>query len=363
MNTTGARAGLTPQIWDDKFFAEYVRQNRFARYMGEDEAAMIQVKEDLTRKQGDSITFAFQNALVGAGVTGNQLLEGNEEVLDLRSMKLTVAPVRHGVAVTNWDEQKSAIDLRNAARSALLTWEKNKMKADLITAFLSINGVAYAAATTTQRNTWLVANSDRILYGSQRSNLTGASGVHATALATIDNTADKMSGAVLSLAKRIAKMADPAIRPLTVKDDEEWFVAWLHSYAFRDFRNDPAVLAVQKDANERGKDNPLFTGGDLLWDGIIVKEIPEFPTLTGVGTAGIDVAPSVLVGAQALGVGWAQRLKTTTNVRDYGYVNGVGLQEMRGLGKLQFGKNGSTDTADLVDHGVVTIFTAGVADA
>lgn len=366
MNVTPSRAGLTPQIWDGKFFAEYVRANRFAKYMGTSLNSMMQVKKDLTVKNGDSITFATVRRLVGAGVTGNTVLEGNEEVLDQRSMKLTVAPIRHAVAVSEWDEQKSSIDLRNAAKDALTNWSMEKIRADIIAGLSSINGVAYATATSTQRNTWLVSNSDRVLFGSSVAN--AVSGVHLTALATVDNTADKMTGAVLSLAKRRAQTASPHIRPIqTVLDsDEEWFVCFMPSLVFRDFKADPAVLAVNKDARPRENgwaDNPLFTGGDLMWDGIIVREIPELGVLTGIGAGGIDAAASYLCGAQALGVGWAQMTKTTTNMRDYGYFHGVGIQEIRAINKLVFGKDASADLTSLVDAGIFTIFTAAVGDA
>ena len=49
-------------------------------------------------------------------------------------------------------------------------------------------------------------------------------------------------------------------------------------------------------------------------------------------------------------------------MRDYGALHGVAIQQIRGVAKLQFGK-GLSDTADLVDHGVFTVWTAGVADA
>ena len=47
----------------------------------------------------------------------------------------------------------------------------------------------------------------------------------------------------------------------------------------------------------------------------------------------------------------------------YGAQYGVAIQEIRGVEKMVFGKNASTDTSDLVDHGVVTVFAAAVADA
>ena len=33
-NITAARPGLTPTIWDDQYFSEYVRTNQFSRYFG-----------------------------------------------------------------------------------------------------------------------------------------------------------------------------------------------------------------------------------------------------------------------------------------------------------------------------------------
>ena len=365
MNVTPARSGLTPQLWDKLFFAEYIRANRFKKYMGTTESSMIQVKDSLTTKAGDSITFAAVRRLVGAGVTGNTVLEGNEEILDQRSMKLTVAPIRHAVAVSEWDEQRSIIELRDVAKTSLKNWAMEKLRGDIIIALSSVGGVAYAAATAAQRNAWLSSNSDRVRFGGASANF--SAGVMATALGTLSTASDRMTGALLSLCKRQAQTASPHIRPIMTNDtnDEEWFVVFMPSLVFRDFRNDPAVL--QANANGRPRetrwmDNPMFSGGDLVWDGMIVREIPELPTLTGTGASGINTAASFLCGAQAIGAGWAQRSHTTTNTRDYGFFHGVGVQEIRGIGKLVFGRDPSNDTGSLVDQGVFTIFNPATPD-
>jgi N4-gp56 family major capsid protein len=359
MATTTASTGLTPKQWDSDFFKAYIRDNRFKRYMGTDENSIIQLKEDMTKKKGDKITLALVNELTGAGVTGNGTLEGNEEGLDSRSHYITVAPLRHAVAITDWDEQKSAIDLRDAGKVMLKMWAMTKMRDAIIAALASINGVAYATATSTQRNTWLVDNADRVLFGAAKVN--AVSGVHATALATVDSTTDVLSPAIVSLAKRIAQTASPKIRPIRLNEDEEWYVMFCPSRAFRDLANHSTMTQANRDALARGKDNPLFTGGSLLWDGVIIREIPDIATLSGVGNGSIDVDPCYLVGAQALGVAWAQRTKSTTNTRDYDFLHGVGVSEIRGVEKLLFG-SGSGDTDDLKDHGVVTVFVSGVAD-
>ena len=90
------------------------------------------------------------------------------------------------------------------------------------------------------------------------------------------------------------------------------------SMAYRDLLLDPVIINALQYAWNRGSDNPLFTAGDILYDGVIIREIPELPVNTGAGAGGIDVAASYLCGAQALGIAWAQRTKAVTNTRDYG---------------------------------------------
>ena len=366
MNLTPARQGLTPLVWDTDFFVEYVRKNQFARYMGTQMGSMIQVREDLTRKPGDTVVFPTVRRLVGAGVTGDTVLEGNEEILNARSLNLTVSAFRHAVAVSDWDEQKSVIDLREAAREALMVWELEKMRNDIISSLEAMTAdgniqVSYGAATAAQRNTWMVNNADRVLFGNSKSN--AVSGVMATALATISAATGKMTAATVTLAKRIARTANPRIRPISVNDDEEWFVFFMPSLPFRDLMQDPTIINTLQYAWDRGRDNPLFTAGDILYNGVIIREIPEMPVIPGAGAAGIDVAMSAFCGAQALGVAWAQRMKSTTNTRDYGYMHGVGIQEMRGIGKLRFGVDPTVDTTKPVDAGMVSVWTSAVADA
>jgi N4-gp56 family major capsid protein len=284
--------------------------------------AMIQLQTDLTRKPGDSVVFPTVRNLVGAGVTGNTVLEGNEEILNARSLKVAVSVIRHAVAVSQWDEQKSVIDLLQAGKQVLKNWAANKLRADIITSLGAITAdgdvqLTYAAASAAQRNYWLVNNADRVLFGATKTN--AVSGVYATALTTIDNTADKMTAAQLTLAKRIARTATPKIRPIRVSGDEEWYVVFVPSLVFRDLMQDPTIINALQYAWERGRDNPLFTAGDILWNGLIIREIPELPIIADVGAgATVDVGHSYLCGAQAIGIAWAQRTKAITNERDYG---------------------------------------------
>ena len=116
MADTVVSTGLTVEQWDDQFFTEYLTENRFAGEFGTNEASIIQVKENLTKKAGDRINFALVNKLTNDAVTGSNTLEGNEERMDSRSFEVTVNKRRNGVRVAEIDEQYSAIDLRQAAK-------------------------------------------------------------------------------------------------------------------------------------------------------------------------------------------------------------------------------------------------------
>lgn len=360
MNLSPALAGLTPQIWDDMFFKEYIRESQYSVLFGSDESAVIQLKDDLERRKGDRVTFAFINRLVGAGVMGHQVLRGNEEIINDRSMTIPVMPIRHAVALDNWTEQQSVIDKRNAAKYLLKDWISERMRTDIINSMMSVaTNVTYAQATPAQQNAWVTNNADRILFGSKRSNTTG---VGSTSMANLTAAAGKLDAATVSMARRQARLAHPRMRPYRLKSGTEWFLMYHHPLAIRDLRNDPVYRQDLQFAMERGKDNPLFAAGDLICDGVIIKEEPEFTVMTGAGGGGVDVAQGVLLGAQALGIAWALRTQTATEAYDYGFEHGVAIQEIRGIDKLRFGK-GANDQDQLVDHGVFTLFNTATGDA
>lgn len=363
MAETTAATGLTVQQWDDKFFVEHLAENRFAREMGSSENSIIHVKEDLAKKQGDSITFALVNKLTGAGVENGATLEGNEEELDSRSFKLTIKERANAVRVTDWENQISAIDLRRAAKVTLKDWAMENTRDRIITALGSINGVAYASASEAQKDAWLADNADRVLFGSAVGN--NSSNDHSASLANIDNTADQLDTGALSLMKRLARTANPKIRPVRdegLRNGKYFYTCYVPSLVMRDLKADTALQQAQREVALQMENSRLFEGGDVLWDGIIIKEIEDMPVYSGVGAGGIDVAPVYLCGAQALGYGYARRWKSVEEVFDYGRKKGVSIQEMGGIEKLTFG-SGSGDTDDLKDHGIVTGYFAAVADS
>lgn len=346
MAFTTVNSANVEELWDNNFFASYVRSNRFRRYMGMTENSVIQVREDLTKKAGDGITIPLITELTGAGVTGNGLLEGAEEALGNYGHKIDVGTLRHAVAVTDNDQQFTGIDLRNAGKEMLRLWAMSKLRNDIITALGSVGGIAYGTASASQRNAWLVANSDRIMFGDGS---VGAYTTLATDLSAV-TAGMKLTKEVVSKAKARAEQATPKIRPVTVGEDSETFIMFTDARAFRDLKAD--LSSSLASAAERGDGNPLWNDGDLIWDGVVIRKIQEIASLGTVGASSAAVSPYYLCGAQALGVAWAQKTKSTTDTRDYGFVKGVGIHEMRGVEKLVYNSK---------DHGVFTGFVGATA--
>lgn len=363
MADTSAATGLIVQQWDAKYYKETLNANIFKPFMRPSTNSIIQVKEDLSKKKGDSVTFALRNKLGNSAVTGSSVLEGNEEDMDTRSFRVIVDQYRNAVRVADLEEQFSAIPLREAAKDALMDWNMELMRDKIITALGSINGVAYASASEAQKDAWLVDNADRVLFGAAVSN--NSANDHSASLANIDNTNDQLTASAISLMKRRAKTCSPRIRPMSPREGgskSDSFVMFVPSLLLRDLTQDATFMQANREARNRGKLNPIFTGADYIFDNVAIIEVEDIGVISGVGAGGIDVAPCYMCGAQAIAMAWAKRPETVEKTFDYEDKKGVAVRQIFEIEKMVFG-SGTGDTDDLKDHGVFTGFFAAVADS
>lgn len=387
MAETTTPSRLVVQQWDSDFFFEYIRDSRFFRYMGTTENNIFQVRDDLTKKKGDRVTLPFVGrADASHAKTGNDVLEGAEQVLDQDGFAIPVDVQRTGFVTTEWEDQKNAIDLREAFRMALKGWAAERMRGGGTAAITALVGnkfgiidnlyaffdgfnnsstyALYGDATEAVRDAWLANNSDRVLFGAAKSN--NAANDHSAALAQIDNTADKLTAANVSLMKRMAKTADHHIRPVKTMEEEEWFTLFAGSFPFRDLKGDSTIQNANREAWVRYEGparlgaggegtQPLFRDSDLVYDGVVIREVPEIPVVSN-GT--INCSANFFCGAQALGIVWARRTQTRElndgRGTDYGHRQGVSISEIRGARTLY---------AFNQCWGVARLYTAAVADS
>ncbi len=382
-------ANTTPQSnnklvqYRKELIKEYVRENMFSPYMGSSMNSIIRTIYD-NKKGGEQVNIPIVTSLKGTAKSAGTLT-GNEEEINNYGMRAWVDWARHAVATTDADEQKDSADIFGEAKPLLSDWGKELQRDEIIEAFASIpsesaptglgstngqrvNGITYAAATTAQLNAWAVDNSDRILYGNAVGNY---SGVHATDIAKIDATADKFTSASVSLMKRVAKLANPRIRPYKTKDGYDYFVIFAGTTCFRDLKT--SLATVQQNALPRSKDNIIFQAGDLEYDGCIIREVPEIDAFvdniwtssiggnlkTGGDSSG-RVAPVFLAGQSAIAMPWAKMpVPTFRDQTDYQWIKGAGVKMCYGVAKI-FQKDSNSD---LTQWGVVNGFFSAPADA
>lgn len=375
---------LRERVWlRDEYVTPYLRMSGLDRYMGRGTNAIIRTLSEGVTNGGKAVVMPLIGLIRGEGVSGSQVLEGNEEDMDTYADEIRVNWRRNGVKVPKSTSYGTSLDLLNAAKPRLRDWAANRvLKMGLIqqmqgivvpgTTVTDTDGstyqgpdtvVPYAQASAAQRNTFIVNNADRVLFGADIAN--ASSGVMATALANVDNTNDKLTPALISKAKRIAQETGTIastsannispITPYQTADGEEWFVMFVHPRAMRDLRNDPTMTQANRDARERGENNPLFRGGDLLWDGVIIRELFDLELIAGAGAAGIDVAHNFLAGQSALAVAWGQEPRVITDRdQDYQFRPAVVVEELIGIKKTSFaGKQ----------YGGVSVFTAAASDS
>jgi hypothetical protein len=359
---------------------EWVRENLFAPYMGEDITAIIRKRMDLT-SGGEQMNIPLV-ARLGATAIGTGALAGNEESIDNYGMRMWVDWARNAVKTNKAEKNKDSTAIFDVARPLLSDWLKELNRDEIIQAFYAlvtesapaglgsangqrVNGILFDAATAAQRNTAVTDNADRWVFGQLNSNY---STTFATATATLDSTNDTATAANMKFLKRVARAANPKIRPFKLKDGREYFVAFHGSRTFRDLK--ASLDTINQTTRPREGDgfnkNPIFQDGDQMYDGVIHREIPEIDTLapTFYATAGASgttpVRPVWMCGQSAMAMAYGQMAKPTQlDNTDYQFNSGVGIETAYGVGKM-FKK---TTGGNLKEWGVATGFYAAVADA
>jgi len=352
------------------FFKEFVRGNRFSRYTGTGKNNVITIKEG--RKK---IEVPLINRLSGTGVSGSSTLRGNGEALPNYGYTLTPTYHRNAVEFDREEMEKPNIDLMRASRESLMDWSMEKIRNDDIEAMGAIHdGTTYYnygdAPLAADYNQWASNNDDRVLYGAAVSNY---SGVHATDLAKCDTTNDKLTASAIALMKRMAKNARPRIKPLKVDDEEEMFVAFCDSFNFANLKSNLGTF--HQNAMPRNRSNPLWTDADLMYDGVVIREVPEigdfiddsfgsdWSSLAVAGASTTRVSPVFFCGAQALGYGLGQRPRIIVDrLTDYEFQPGVAVELKHDIDKFFFDDNPSGTSSQHVQHGMVTGFFSAAKD-
>ena len=123
-----------PEYWADEILHDANRESFWGQLSGA-EGAMLPVidKSGPLKTKGDILTINVIAQLMGSGVTGENVLKGNEELLSVGSFTVTADVVRHAVAVSRKSTKQANYDQIRTVGSLLKQWMTRKMDNDIFT--------------------------------------------------------------------------------------------------------------------------------------------------------------------------------------------------------------------------------------
>jgi N4-gp56 family major capsid protein len=351
----GVNAAEAVKLWGTKTFHETIAKTFFGKFMGKGSENLVQFLTDTQKVKGDRVRVTLRNLLSGAGVSGTDTLEGNEEGLTVYTDNLNIDNLRHAArADVVISEQRVPFETREEMRMGMEDWWAERLDTALANQLtgntdesdLKKTGLNATVAPTS-------ANSvTRIIVG-------GGEGSEASLSATTTH-AIKLSD--LDRAVAYAKVQTPRIRQIRV-DGSERFVTFLHPYAIYQMRRDASTAGnffdVQKAMLQGGKisDNPIVTGASFVYNNVIVHEWAYLPDVAAAVSSSASYRRGVFCGAQAavLAVGMKDsptKMRWVEEYFDYEEQLGVAVGMVHGIKKTQFNS---------VDFG--TIVLSGYAPA
>jgi len=287
---------LTRKKWARDLFSVLLPATEFNDLTGKDSNAIIQMKTDLAKGEGDSITFGLRLPLTGAGVQGNDVVEGNEEKLIFKNFAVTVEELNHAVDTGGkMEEQRIPYDLMVEGKNGLQDWWAAKLS-------------DYAFAVLCGDTSYNVVAGK----GTFGTAITAPTTGHALLMNDVAEasmtSADMLDLSFLNRMKQRAEMPSTGcykVRPL-IMGGKKYFRVILHTYVFDALRENTNV--GQWGDLLRSANKLAVPGVEIEYNGMLISKSERIR----MPVAG--VYRNLLLGAQAAVFGWggAGDSKSTT---------------------------------------------------
>lgn len=343
----GLNHPLAVKHWSKELMKEALKKTYALQFIGSGKDALCSIKTETQRNAGDRVRVGIRSQLSGAGIQGDDTLEGNEEALETFYQDVVIDQLRHAVrSKGKMSEQRVPFSVREEAKDGLADWWADRFD----TWFF--NQLAGNTAAVDPRyygfNATVAPDADHVSYGPSGSTTEGS--LSATSVARFNLT-------YIDYAIEKGKTAKNALRPIRINGADH-FVCFIHPYQEADLRTNTATgqwQDIQKAAISGGQTsgNPIFSGALGMYNNTILHvstRIPASPTNSSARRA-------VLAGAQALCMAFGREYGKGTyswveELFDFKNQLGVAAGCQAGLIKTRF--NGS-------DYGTVVLPTYAVA--
>ena len=338
---------LVPQQWSEGLEAEVLKKISYTGLIGKRSDSLIQWKDSLSSKPGDTETIGLRMQLENAPKSSNQAVEGNEQTLEIHDMSFTMDEVVDAVRFKNViDRQRVTFDMRDEAKAALAdqlsaAWDKSM--------FTQLAGARHVTVPTLYGHNAIL---DYQQVSGQAHYITGDSAGASTTDEQLSGAADEFRPELLDIAVERAKTMSPAIRPARIAGfDRPLFVCFIHPYQGTSLRNTDSTTnttwyQTMRDAMQSGRvdDNPLITGALGVWNDVLLIESTRVPlgVNSSTGASVSTVRRAIFCGAQTAVTGWGRLGGTPRRFRwvekqfDYDREYGVAAGFLGGIKLTQF---------------------------
>jgi len=239
-----------------------------------DTTSVIKATRAVNTANGNVISVTLEDELVESGATGNVTLDASSEELKEIKQFIKVDRFQHTVPSNgSVVDQRSADKFKSKANSALTDWSTKKF--DKV--FFNV----------------MSANCTNVVVCGHHGDADTTNLVKADVLTTTD-VEEAKNRALLGLDNE-GEATQPPLVPIKTTQNEnlgyyedvEYFVMFVGTNTARNIKNDPNWAEARKDALERGKSNPIFTGALGFWDGVLLLDVKtDTPRQSGVLTSG-----------------------------------------------------------------------------
>lgn len=343
MTEYGPNHALTVRLWAKRLFVEALRETFVDRFIGTSEKnSIVYMKDELTKSAGDRVTVGLRIQLVGAGVSGDNTLEGNEEALATYDDTIYIDQLRHAVrSKGKMSEQRVPFSVRQESMDGLKDWWSDRIDTWF---FNQICGnTAQADVRYTGMQATIAPDSTHIFRLNSRTTDESLTTGDEFSLAGIDR--------MVARAETFSGATAVPLRKIKYKGGA-YYVMFIHpyqEYQLRSNTNAGAWADLQKNRIQggvTGDDNPIFSGGSFMgvYNGVAIHVSSR--VANGVhSTTGAAVTNSrraVLCGAQAALMATGrddtgpEKMNWVEELFDYNNQLGVAAGMIAGMKKSRF---------------------------
>lgn len=326
--------------WSKQLNRESIPATFAMRFASTASTSPVQIVEDLNAGAGSQVKLHLRVKGSGAGVLGDNELEGKEEGMTTYQEILYIDQLRHAFkSGGRMSEQRVNWKVRNEIKDLAVDWWSDRDD----TAFF--NQVCGYSAETDKRYTGCntATAPTTVFRASARS----------TDASLVDG--DDFTVSLIDKAVNKAKIMSPQLRPIRWRGND-YYICVLHPNQVRQLRDSGSQwYSTMQNALTGGEitSNPLFTGAIGAWNGVVFFENNRVTKGVNASTsAAIDeVRRAPLMGAQAVTLAFGQqygpgRFDWVEEAMDYKNKLGVAIGRIFGMVKNVYNS---------VDYGVITL--------